>query len=391
VQLLTGFFDDGQTYYWRVRAWNALGESAVTPAWSFLNDVICSSGSTGTGNGLLTAQTHIDTCVVDVSSGSGYFLRDISRRSTYNPHSHNGLMASLASIGTKIQGGGMIQDSDNVWNAGGHQPAGVDAHVYTATVYDYLRLYLGLNSYTNTGSSMESIVAVTQYPSGKPCSDNAFWDPDTKKMYVCVGIGQLPYSGALDVIAHEWGHAVTQNVGANLLYEFDSGALNEAFSDWMGAAVEWANGEPNWTIGEGVKVVPDRNLSNPLLSDPPQPDTYGGSCTTNCPPNWYKTSGCIASLSNDWCGVHTNSGVGNKMFYLLSAEGTHTHNGVTVTGIGIQKAMQIAYYANDVKWEPTVTFSKARAAMIIAAEKLYGVGSTEAKQVANGWSAVKVY
>ena len=295
-------------------------------------------------------------------------------------------MASLASIDTNIQGSGLMEDSDNVWNAGGHQPSGVDAHVYAAKVYDYLRLYLGLNSYTNVGSSMVSMVAVTQYgSSGGPCSNDAFWD--SIRINVCVGSGQIPFSGALDVIAHEWGHAVTENVGANLVYASDSGALNEAFSDWMGAAVEWANGETNWTIGEGVEVL--RDLSNPLLYG--QPDTYGGSCTTNCPPNWFQTAGCISQGSlNDWCGVHTNSGVGNKMFYLLSAGGTHKVSGVTVTGIGIQKAMQIALKANNTKyWLSDTTYPAAKNRMIEAAQAL-GMTAFEVEQVRKAWTAVGV-
>lgn len=235
---------------------------------------------------------------------------------------------------------------------------------------------------------MRSVVGVTsRWNRGKitSCSNNAYWDRDNVVVKYCVGYGQLPFSGALDVVGHEWAHAITDTVGAHLTYQEESGALNEAFSDWMGTALEWDAGERNWTIGEGIRVA--RDMSNPLAYF--QPDTYGGTY-------WVNTVGCTATADNDWCGVHRNSGVGNKMFYLLSAGGTH--NGVTVTGIGIEKAIKIAYRANrgkkpngDPYWPSDATFSTARDGMILAAQAIFGVRSFEAKQVANAWSAVKVF
>ena len=71
---------------------------------------------------------------------------------------------------------------------------------------------------------------------------------------------------ALDVVGHEWAHAVTQMAGANLAYENESGALDEAFSDWMGTAIEHSRNEFNWTIGERAEIV--RDMANPRLYSP---------------------------------------------------------------------------------------------------------------------------
>jgi hypothetical protein len=377
---ITGLPNDGQVIYWRVKAGNALGSSVYSSTWSVINDMVClpSNAKIGSGTGVLgNSQSHIDSCLVDATAG--HFLRDMTRRANNNLHLHNGLMAPNASIDTLHYTQGLMQDDDNIWNAGGAQASGVDAHLYVAQTYDYFLSKFGLNSYNGFGISMRSRVGVTS------CVNNAHWNLVDTVEY-CVGSGQLPFSGALDVVGHEWAHAITDMVGANLAYQRESGALNEAFSDWMGTAIEWNAGERNWTIGEGIRVA--RDMSNPLAYS--QPDTYGGE-------RWINTVGCTATADNDWCGVHTNSGVGNKMFYLLSAGGTH--NGVTVTGIGIEKAIFIAYRANTGKdpdgaplyWPFDTTYSAARNGMILVAQAIYGVGSFEAKQVANAWSAVKVF
>lgn len=236
-----------------------------------------------------------------------------------------------------------MTDPDNAWNAA-NQASGVDAHVYAARVYDYLRTTFSLNSFDNQGSSMQSTVEDSSIP------HNAQWTGAEVEFGIgdSVNPNQLPPSGAIDVVAHEWGHAVTERASqrsavtcqngypsTELCYELESGALNEAFSDWMGTAVEHFYSENNWTIGENIDILRDlENPSNPILQakvingqiyDFRQPDTYGGQY-------WYPLGGCVPTQYNDWCGVHTNSGVPNKMFYLLSQGGTH--NNVTVLLIG---------------------------------------------------------
>ncbi|MBD3401663.1 hypothetical protein GF420_02115, partial [candidate division GN15 bacterium] len=88
-----------------------------------------------------------------------------------------------------------------------------------------------------------------------------------------------------------------------------------------------------------------------------------------------------------YCGVHTNSGVGNKWFYLLSDGGSH--NGVSVTGIGVQNAMSVAYRSNAFYWTTSTTYHEAALATISAANDLDGSGDW-AVQVANAWEAVNV-
>jgi Zn-dependent metalloprotease len=121
----------------------------------------------------------------------------------------------------------------------------------------------------------------------------------------------------LDVAGHEYSHLIIGRNGlGGLNYEAESGAINESIADMLGTAIEFYSGaSPNWTIGEGIPtaniLTPNpspymRNMSDPNNVNPgPQPDTYLGV-------NWVNTAD--TSDSNDYGGVHTNSGVGNYWF-----------------------------------------------------------------------------
>lgn len=126
---------------------------------------------------------------------------------------------------------------------------------------------------------------------------------------------------SLDIIGHEIGHGVTYSTvvpagsppgtGGGLIYQGESGALDESFADTLGTLVEFyaREGHPtpgNWRIGEDV-FPPDgiRNMLSPVLNN--QPEAYGD-------PLWKPT----AVGSFDSGGVHSNSGVGNKWFSLLA-------------------------------------------------------------------------
>lgn len=104
---------------------------------------------------------------------------------------------------------------------------------------------------------------------------------------------------------------------------------------------------------------PSRSLQDPPSSDPPQPDTYPPDPTVDY--GYWKST---ADPNNDFGGVHTNCGVPNKMFYLLSEGGVH--NGITITGIGadsdhVLNAAKAMYRAATKKWESTAAFNFALA------------------------------
>ncbi len=267
-----------------------------------------------------------------------------------------------------------ITDADNNWTAAefnnaAHDDAALDAHWGAMMAYDYLKNIHGRNSYDDLGTAL---ISLTNY--GNATVENAYWDGT----YMVYGGGSNPFT-ALDICGHEIGHAITEHT-SNLFYEFESGALNEGFSDIWGACVEhYADpSKQTWLIGEDIYQGSFiRSMSNPNAGY--QPDTYMGT-------NWYIGS-------EDFGGVHTNSGVLNYWFYLLSTGGTGTNDfnfPYNVTAITMDKAAKIAYQAQDYL-STNSGFYDARLATVQAAEVLYGSNSNEVIQTKNAWDAVGVY
>ena len=167
-------------------------------------------------------------------------------------------------------------------------------------------------------------------------------------------------------------------------------AMNEALSDIWAACIEaWVAPEKQrWMLGEDLGV-PIRSMNNPNLFG--QPDTYLGT-------NWFNINSCIPHpRNNDYCGVHTNSGVINYWFFLLSEGDTGTNdigNRFWVNGIGINDAAKIVYRTQNVilnsNVEQEINFVQFREATITAAINIFGSNSNEVVQFTNAWHAVGV-
>lgn len=340
---------------------------------------IMNSPAIGIGIGVMgNAYDHIDTDY----NGSEYSMTDYTRQLDNNVHGHDGQMPPGNYIRTSIASsslpGYVAVDTDNVWTASS-QAAAVDGQLYTGLVYDWLLSELGRNSFDNNGASMNTTVEYTAEG-----TNNAYWN-GSRIVIWGASSGYNSLAGSPDVIAHEWGHAVTQHT-SNLIYEKEPGALNESFSDMMGAAFEFAYPQydaPDWNMGENISFSSSgfRSLSYPHLHN--DPDTYGP-----IDPYWHDVINCTPQNTNDWCGVHSNSGVGNKWFYLLSDGGIH--NGVTVDGIGVQNAMKVAYHANAYYWTNNSTYQEAAYGTVSASSDLDPTYAWTI-QVSKAWDAVGIY
>ncbi|MCA9686273.1 MAG: M4 family metallopeptidase, partial [Myxococcales bacterium] len=180
---------------------------------------------------------------------------------------------------------------------------------------------------------------------------------------------------------HEFSHAVTTHT-AGLIYQGESGALNEATSDIFAAAVESFKGSTVsdvWHIGEDCWIASPgflRNMADPVSSNAGDKDYYPTRYTGN----------------QDNGGVHWNSGIANLFFYLLSDGGTHPRNAtnINVTGIGVTDAVKIWYRALTVYMTSSTNFAGARTATISAATDLFGAGSQQNISVQDAWAAVGV-
>jgi Zn-dependent metalloprotease len=262
----------------------------------------------------------------------------------------------------------------------------------TGITYDVYHDLFQRDSYDNAGAELHSIVHVTF---GGGIGDNAFWDEAGQEMVYGDGDGTEfgTFSRALDVTAHELTHAVT-GATAGLVYEMESGALNEASSDIMGAVVEehhaGAVSANTWLVGEDV-YTPNtpgdalRYMSNPTLDAPLYNNQYSSS-------DYYPERLMLPDDANDdWGGVHFNSGIANLAFYLMSQGGTHPRSKTpyTAIGIGIDKAGAIWQRAlTQGYFMPNTTFAQARTATEQAAMDLYP--GTAKTAVSLAWATVGV-
>lgn len=374
---------DGSRIYWRVIACNDFGCSDPSSTASFIND--CYKASTGSGGGV-----SFDTCSDDYTTQgmTDYLLKDISHRGAEGMQPAASISTGLNSDNLRIEAGELkntpivpMQNPGVSWTG---QSDAVHAQAYSGNFYDYLSIVFKkpatgtpLYSFDGNGSSMYN-----QMNGGLDCDANtaAYWDPNTWNVHFC-GAGNSQYP---ELIGHEWGHAVTGTASSfrgpvMLTYEKESGALNEAFSDWMGLAFKNAYFGSSWNFG---------SLSFGALT-----------------PNYYKGNGYIlpsfsCNKVNDYCGVHTNANVANTMFYFLAAGGVHPFSKIKVgkqvngalQGIGIEVAMQIAFRANMQYWASNEDFSSAAAKMFRTVSERFSGNDypNNLYQLKNAWAAVGV-
>jgi Zn-dependent metalloprotease len=193
-----------------------------------------------------------------------------------------------------------------------------NAHRYAADTFVFYNTHHGRNSFDNQGGTIDSTV---HFGIGY---QNAFWD-GTRMVYG-------DNMAADDVVGHEITHGVTQ-YASNLIYSYQSGAINESLSDIWGEFIDQTNGSGNdsasvkWLVAEDSAMGALRSMSDPtLFGDPDKmssPYYYHGSADNG--------------------GVHWNSGVNNKAAYLMTQGGTF--NGRTITGIGLNKTAAVYYEA----------------------------------------------
>ncbi|WP_405882580.1 M4 family metallopeptidase [Streptomyces sp. NBC_01136] len=325
---------------------------------------------TGIGNTQYSGQVALTT----TQSGSNFTLTDGARggHKTYN------LNGGTSGTGT------LFSQTSDTWGNGttsNAATAGADAHYGAAETWDFYK-----NTFGRSGIKNNGVGAYSRVHYGNAYV-NAFWDDTCFCMTYGDGSGNTDPLTALDVAGHEMSHGVTSNT-AGLNYSGESGGLNEATSDIFGTGVEFyannASDPGDYLIGEKINI----NGNGTPLRYMDQPSKDGGSAD-----NWSSSVGGL--------DVHYSSGVANHFFYLLSeGSGAKVINGVSynsptadglpVTGIGRDKALQIWYRALTTKFTSTTNYAAARTGTLAAAGELYGTTSAEYTAVANAWAAVKV-
>ncbi len=245
-------------------------------------------------------------------------------------------------------GGGVYTDENSIAyrttdNWGDSDPAEMSIAVNVNTVQLYFRQVMGRNSWDNRGT----MIPVNVHHGVNFV--NGYWDGAT----ITIGDGdniEATCIGVLDVMGHELTHGVTESA-AGLVYQDESGALNESFSDIFGACIEFfgqpdgsalypqaSPGTADWLMGEDAWLTSTalRDMRNPKNTavvgwGSEQPSMYFGEY-------WHTEAW-------DNGGVHINSGVQNFFFYLLTEGGVGTNElyEYNMTGIGIKNSEKLAY------------------------------------------------
>jgi bacillolysin len=260
----------------------------------------------------------------------------------------------------------IVSSSSNPINTG---DAAVDAaHNYAIATYNYYWNNFGRDSMNGYGMTLRSRVHYDKDYDGANSNGGMMTYGDG-------GGGRNAWCMDADVVAHEMTHHVTGS-SSGLVYAYESGALNEAWSDIFGAMVdrqEGATGDDIWFIGEDLYTTgtPGDALRN--MADPASKGDY------DFYPTRYKED-------SDKGGVHTNSGIANLAFYLLVEGGTHPRDttNINVPGIGFEAAAEIFHNANVDCLTPNSGFAAAR----YCTADIHGGENTEAVNLA--WDAVGV-
>lgn len=264
--------------------------------------------------------------------------------------------------------GDLVESNDDTFT----DAASVDAHHFAGEYLKVLETKFDRKSFDDKGAKIVSTVHFMKK------FVNAFWNGEQMVYGDGDNVNASNLAGGFDVIAHEITHAITEHT-SNLEYRNDSGALNEAFSDIMATYAEYV-AQPDkfdWLIGEDVWTPATEGDALRYMNDPAKdgssadyyPDRYQGS--------------------QDNGGVHSNSGIANLAFYILSEGGSHPRakTANVVNGVGIEMAIKLFYNTFTKRLTSTATFADARDAMIKEAQ---AIGTDAVQAVQDTWAAVGV-
>lgn len=250
-----------------------------------------------------------------------------------------------------------------------------EAYDGAETTFDFYQQVFGRDSIDGHGLP---IVSSVHYGVG---FDNAQWN-GTQMVYGD-GSGRIFVEGgltrALEVIGHELTHGVTQYT-AGLIYQEQSGALNESISDVFGSLVKQRHlgqsaDQADWLIGEGI-LAPGLGDALRSMKDPGA-NLAGGNQPAHM--RDYRQLPSDNNPSNDNGGVHINSGIPNHAFYLAAT---------AIGGNAWEKPGTIWYRTLTERLKPDADFHAAALATVAVAEEAFGV--SERAKVEQAWQQVGV-
>ena len=361
----------------------------------------------------------------------------------------------LDSKGARWVASDVAWDADNDWR----DPAVVGAHVYGGFTYDYLFAQQGWRGMNGRDGRILSMVNI-----GRAGENNAFFYPPP---FGPEGTGVVAFGTkadgtpivSADVVAHEMMHAATYfsvasrtgsglldthryvrgpssftydgrtfrcgavwvledgrrlpilcDDGRFLLFANHGGAINEAYSDIIGTAVEFSVHDPgvgplraDYVMGEDTGQ-PSRSLENPLsiaaVGSYRYPDAWGHEFRFLVADDgefiYYTSIGFVAGQQftlrgSGYDGVHWNSTILSHAFYLAIEGGQNRSTGLTVQGVGAANRHQVerAFFRSMTHLMPARTSFRMTAAVIRqSAVDLFGAGSATHRAIDQALNAV---
>lgn len=273
-------------------------------------------------------------------------------------------------------------NSANIWGDGDPDDAvtaAVDANFAVNETWRYYRDRYGRHGADGNGTRMKTFVHFGNEYNNASGSNNV----------IVLGDGDgVAYGSfaAMDVVAHEFTHSVVESA-AGVPYSGEGGAIDEALADIFGTAVEFRSGRnPDYRIGEDVvrsghPRADFRDMANPTVAHLSQ-KLYANGCQPEFDENGEPT--------NDYCGVHTNSGLVSHVFFLLAEGGTNSVSGTRVPRIGREVAEDIFFVAMTRYMFAGTNFFRMAHATLSAATDLYGYNSQQYRAVRTAWQAAGV-
>lgn len=293
--------------------------------------------------------------------GATYYLEDASKpmfkpAASTMPGDPVGVIVTLNAKNTSPQNQNFdysffTSGSTNFSNAAtGDGARAVSSHWNSIKSYDYFKNTFGRESIDGQGGNIISFFNVTE--SNGSSMENAYWN-GAAMWYGNGGSTFRPLARGLDVGGHEMTHGVVEKT-ANLIYQNESGALNESFADIFGAMID----RDDWLIGEDV-MQPGTHVALRSLQNP-----HNG-VNSNSP--WWQPR-IVSEQYNgtqDNGGVHINSGIPNWAYYLFANN----------ANVGKDKAEQVFYKALRDYLVKSSKFVDLRIAVLQAANDLYPQGN----------------
>ena len=264
---------------------------------------------------------------------------------------------------------------------GPDDPAVKEAYEYLGDTWDFYFQEFARNSIDKAGMDLEAVVNYRQN------YDNANWSGQQMIFGNGSGTKFTRLTQSLSVCAHELTHGVIQYDGP-LVYERESGAINESIADVFGALIEqWKReqkpADADWLIGreimgEGVTGYKGGTPALRSLKDPGtafDDDLLGKD---DQPKHMRK----FVDTDEDYGGVHINSGIPNHAFYLLA---------IALEGPAWEDAGRIWYTSlGHPRLMPTATFRQFARITRAVATAQFGPGSRQADAVVEAWQQVGI-